>query len=180
MLAGFQNPGFLGGRGNVFSAYAIVTAPVIWSTAAQTGGPLLYNAVPASGKGVTAYLLAMGFAETTATSVAAALGIATGASTAPATTQAITASGNVRLNAGAPTPICSVYNYGTVSAAATNFIPVAQVSTAAVSALPPYSLVDLGGAIEVSPGYFASVAAGATLTTGVYQIGLIWLELPND
>ncbi len=180
MLAGFQNPGFLGGRGNVFSAYAIVTAPVIWSTAAQTGGPLLYNAVPASGKGVTAYLLAMSAAQTTATAVEAALGIATGVSTAPTTTQAITSSGNVRLNAGAPTPICAVYNYGTVSAAATNFIPIMSAAVT-LTAQPLSSIItDLGGAIEVSPGYFASVAAGATLTTGVYQIGLIWLELPND
>jgi hypothetical protein len=34
--------------------------------------------------------------------------------------------------------------------------------------------------VQVSPGNFASVAASATLTSAVMQIGLVWAEIPND
>jgi hypothetical protein len=38
----------------------------------------------------------------------------------------------------------------------------------------------LGGAIVVPPGYFVSVAADAIMTTGVIDVGLTWIEMPND
>ena len=172
-----------GGRANVFSAQAIVTAPVIWSTAAQTGGPLLYNNSAASAaKGVTAYLLGMSCVVTTASTVAGAVGITGGASTAPTSTQAITSVMNLRYSSGAPaSPQCNVYNYGTVSTAGIGFMPVYEVGTGALTVVDcDDNWVHLGGMIEVGYGNFAAVSASATLTTGVFTIGLVWAEVPND
>jgi hypothetical protein len=127
---------------------------------------------------VTAYLMAASWGLSTASGVAGAIGIAMGATSAPTTTQAITASGNLTLNG--PSPICSVYNYGTVSAAATNFLPLGHVHTGAITLdTDDDNTVHLGGVIAVPPGYFAAVSASATLTSAVLSIGLVWLEVPN-
>lgn len=182
MLSGYQIPPNTGGRGNVFVAQAIVTAPVIWTTAAGTGGPLLYNgSVSGTGRGVTAYLLALSYGLTTAATVAGAVGLTGGPTTAPTTTTAIDSSACLRLNAGSPTPLCSVYRVGTVSAAGTFFLPTGQVGTSALTAeIADDNFISLGGVVEVGPGYFASFAASATLSTAVLQVGLVWLEVPND
>lgn len=182
MLAGYQIPPNTGGRGNVFMAQAIVTAPVIWTTAAATGGPLLYNGSTAGGgKGVTAYLLSLSYGLTVASTVAGAVGLTGGPTTAPGSTTAIDSSTCLRLNSGSPTPQCSVYRVGTPSAAGTFFLPTGQVGTAALTAeITDDNFVQLGGVIEVGPGYFASFSASATLSTAVLQVGLVWLEVPND
>src|SRR5689334_17911176 len=75
-------------RGRLYHAHAIVTAPVIYTTAAGTGGPLLWNP-PTSTKLVVP--VAVGFGVTTVTTVAAALGLTgnTGQTSAPASTTAI-------------------------------------------------------------------------------------------
>ena len=177
MLLGFQP--LYGGRGSFFSANAIVTAPVIWSTAAGTGGPLLYNGSASGHSGVTAYLMAISYGLSVASAVAGAIGIATGATTAPTSTSAVTASGNLTLNG--PAPICSVYSVGTVSAAATNFLPTGHIHTGAITLdTDDDNFVHLGGVIAIPPGYFASVSTSETLTTAVISIGLVWLEVPND
>lgn len=182
MLAGYQLPPMASGRGNVFCAQAIVTAPVIWTTAAGTGGPLLYNgSVSGTGRGVTAYLLALSYGLTVASTVAGAVGLTGGPTTAPTGTTAIDSSACLRLTAGAPSPKCSVYRVGTPSAAGTFFLPTGQVGTSALTAeIMDDNFISLGGAIEVGPGYFASFAGSATLSTAVLQVGLVWLELPND
>src|SRR5260221_353311 len=59
-------------RGNLYHAFAIVTAPVIFSTAAGTGGPLIWN--PATSNRNVA-ILAVTCALTVVTTVAAALGL---------------------------------------------------------------------------------------------------------
>jgi hypothetical protein len=181
MLAGYQIPPNTGGRGNIFVAQAIVTAPVIWTTAAGTGGPLLYNGSTAGGgKGVTAYLLAVSYGLTVAATVAGAIGITGGPTTAPTSTTAVDSSGCLRLASGAPTPQCSVYRVGTVSAAGTFFLPTGQIGTAALTAeIADDNFIQLGGCVEVGPGYFAALAASATLTTAVLQAGIVWLEVPN-
>jgi hypothetical protein len=182
MLAGYLLPPNTGGRGNIFAAQAIVTAPVIWTTAAGTGGPLLYNGSTAGGgKGVTAYLLSVSYGLTVASTVAGALGLTGGPTTAPTSTTAIDSSACLRLSSGSPTPQCSVYRIGTPSAAGTFFLPTGQVGTAALTAeITDDNFIHLGGAMEVGPGFFAAVAASATLTTAVMQVGLVWLEVPND
>src|SRR3990167_8855156 len=58
-------------RGNLFQAHAIITAPVIYTTAAGTGGPLIWN----NSTDTNVVLLAATFGVTTVTTVAAALGI---------------------------------------------------------------------------------------------------------
>lgn len=178
MLLGI-NPLVLGGRGACFAATAIVTAPVIFTTAAGTGGPLLYNGTSATDHtGVTAYLLAVSYGLSVAATAAGSIGIAVGVTTAPTTTTAIDSSTN--LHVGGQASKCSVFRVGTVSAAATAFIPVGTIGT---GALTVYSnddnFVHLGGLIEIPPGAFASVSVSATLSTAVMQLCLIWMELPN-
>lgn len=185
MLQGFQLSPLAAGRGNVFAATAIVTAPGLWSTAAGTGGPLLYNgsgsALSGTGRGVTAYLLALSYGITTSSGAAGGLGLTGGPTTAPTTTTAIDSVTNLRLAAGSPSPQCSVYRIGTVSAAGTFFLPTGQVGTAALTAeVGDDNFIPLGGAIEVGPGYFVAFAGSAVLTSAVIQVGLVWLEVPKD
>lgn len=171
-------------QGKVFSALAIVTAPVIWSTAAGTGGPLLWNNTGPTAGGTTqrvkAVLLALGMGITTASGVAGALGItgAAGQTAAPGSTTAIDAVGN--LYVGGPLPLCNTFRVGTPSNAGTFFQPTHAVDTAALTTQAPLTLewTDLHGAIVVPPGSWASIAATATLTSGVFQIGLMWAEVP--
>jgi len=166
-----------GGLGNLFTAYAIVTAPVIWSTAAGTGGPLLWNS-PTSG--VNAYLLAVTFGLSVASTVAGAIGITgnNGQTVAPTATTAIDASGSGYVAGAAPA--CTLYRVGTPASPGSFFFPVGLVHTGAITVdTTDDNWVDLGGVFIVSPGKWAAVAASATLTSAVMQIGLIWAEVPT-
>lgn len=181
MLAGFQ-PYQWGGRGNVYAAFAAAQTPAVYTGTALTG-PILYNNSAASGgKGFTAYLLALSYGLTVATTVAGALGVAVGnqGTSAPGTNTAITLTGN--LNPAGQASACSVFNTATMANAPTAFMPTGHVQTGAITvATDDDNLVPLGGAIMVpAGGYYAAVAASATLTTGVLQIGLVWIEIPND
>lgn len=169
-------------KGQVFCATATVTAPVIYTTATGTGGPLLWNNTGQALGGtnrVMAVLLALGVGITTASGVAGAIGITGGVSTAPTTTTTIDGLQNLNLGISGGNQ-CNVYRKGTVSAAGTFFIPTHQVTTVALTSAPPLSMQwwDLGGLFVVPAGSFASVAASATLTSGVFNIGLIWAEVP--
>lgn len=160
-------------NGNVFSAYATVTAPVIYSTAAGTGGPLLWNNNPL----VNCVILGASFQCTTVTTVAASLGIATGTTTLPGTATAIDASGNLLVGGSAPT--ANTYRIGTVSVAASNFLPFGYLHTGALTVdTQGVGFVWLDGAVVVPYGKFASIAAGATASTTVMGATLIWAELP--
>jgi hypothetical protein len=179
MLAGLSPPPLLGGKGACFSAQALVTAMGLWSTAAGTGGPLLYNGTTPGHGSVTAYLMSVSFGLTTASVAAVTLGLTGGPTTAPTTTTAITSTGNLWLGGAASK--CTAYSIGTVSAAGTFFLPFGQVGTAALTAeISDDNFIHLGGSIVVPPGYFVSVAADAIMTTGVIDVGLTWLEMPND
>ncbi len=180
MLAGLSPPPLLGGRGAVFSANAVITAMGLYSTAAGTGGPLLYNGSAASSHaGVTAYLLSVSYGLSVASAAAGAIGITGGATTAPTTTTAITSKANLWI--GGASPICSVYNIGTTSAAGTFFLPLGHIHTGAITVdTDDDNFIHLGGAITIPPGYFVSVAADAVLTTSVIDVGITWLEMPND
>lgn len=169
-------------NGQLFCATATVTAPVIYTTAAGTGGPLLWNNTGSGAGGgnrVLAVLLSLGVGITTASGVAGAIGITGGTSTAPTTTTAIDGIDNLNL-ATAATPQCNLYRKGTVSTAGTFFMPTHQVTTVALTSAPPLSMMwfDLGGCFIVPPGSFASVSASATLTSGVFSVGLIFAEIP--
>jgi len=176
-LQNFQNAG----RGNIFCAYAIVTAPVVFSTAAGTGGPLLWNgssAAVGAGK-VNAFILAVSYGISVASTVAGAFGITgnTGQPSAPTSTTAIDQVGN--LNIGGQSPQCTAYRVGTVANAGNFFMPVGMVHTGALTVdTTDDNWVDLGGAVIVPPGAWCSPAGSATLSTAVCQIGLIWAEVP--
>ena len=162
--------------GNLFFAHAIVTASVIYSTAAGTGGPLLYNGL---GSGVVVQLLAAGFGVTTAATAAGAVGITggTGQTVVPTSTTAIDGSGNCFFG-GAVSKI-SAYRVGTVATAGAFLIPIGDVGTGALTVMDgKLQFVDLGGIITFGPGGWASLAASATLTTAVMTMGLLWAEIP--
>jgi hypothetical protein len=166
-------------RGNLFVAHAIVTAPVIYSTEAGTGGPLLWNGSNTTvGRQVKANLLAVGFGVTVVTTVAAALGITggDGQAAAPTSTTAIDSTANLLIGGAASR--CTSYRIGT-TVENKFFMPFAHVHTGALTVdTTGVQWIDLGGMITVEPGSFASIAASATATTLVASISLIWEEVP--
>lgn len=163
-------------RGNLFHAFAIVTAPVIFSTAAGTGGPLIWNPQN-SGKNVS--ILAVTCALTVVTTVAAALGLTgnTGQTSAPTATTAIDqrSSGLIGGQASVATP----YRVGTPTNAGNFFFPLLQLHTGALT-VDNLGLgwIDVGGAIVCPPGAWVSLAASATATTTVAQLGMMYAEIP--
>jgi hypothetical protein len=163
-------------RGNLFSAHAINTAMVIYTTAAGTGGPLIWNG--SNNKVVS--VLAAGFGiATTASGVAGAVGIATGIGqlSAPSSTTAIDSSGNMYV--GGAVSQATPYRVGTTTNAASRFIPFVQVSTGAVSiADTTINWFWFDGAVLAPPNTFVTLAASATLTSAVSNSFIIWEELP--
>lgn len=161
-------------NGQVFGALAqTVTAPVIWSTAAGGGAPLVYNGT--SDKNVV--LLAMGVGTLLASTVAGSLGIAMGLTTAPSSTTAADARWNCL--AGGAASAATPYRLGTVSAAATSFTPIIRASTTALTTEVGLSFVELKGMFVIPPGGFAQIAGSATLTTLQMHGALIWMEVPR-
>jgi hypothetical protein len=162
--------------GRVFSAYATLTAPVIYTTAAGTGGPLLHN--PANNTN-DAHLLAIGFSTSVVTTVAGGMGITgnSGQTANPTATTAIDAKFNHLI--GGANPTCNVYRVGTPTNAGASLVPFAQFHTGALTVDNTGLLwVDLGGLYVVPPGSWASPAATATLTTLQTQVALVWAEIP--
>ena len=166
-------------RGQLFSAYAIVTAPVIYTTAAGTGGPLLWNNSTAANAPVNAVILAVTCAISVVSTVAAALGLTgnNGQTAAPTSTTAIDASGNTFV--GGPAPLCNVYRVGTPTNAGNFFFPLADLHTGALTVDNlGLAYIDLAGSFVVPPGAWISLAASATATTTVSRLGLLWAEVP--
>ena len=161
-------------RGNLFMAQAIVTAPVVWTTEAGTGGPLLWN----GSSTVNANLIAVGVGCSVVTTVAASLGITGGISqtAAPTTTTAIDSTTNLRI--GGAGSACTTYRVGT-TVANTFFMPFMDLHTGALTVDTANMVwVRLDGMITVPPNCQASVAASATATTWVGNICLVWEEVP--
>lgn len=162
-------------RGNMFMARAVVTAPVIFSTAAGTGGPLLWN----GSSSVVANILAIGYGVTVVTTVAAALGLTgnTGQTVAPTATTAIDSVANMYL--GGAGPACSTFRVGTPTAAGGWFMPFSDLHTGALTVdTGGVHWIELNGRVVVPPNSWVSVAASATATTTVAQISMLWEEIP--
>lgn len=162
-------------EGRVFGAHAIVTAPVIYTTAAGTGGPLIWNG--SQDKNVV--LLKAGFGVTVVTTVAAALGITgnSGQTAAPGSTTAIDSRWNAKIG-GSPSA-ATPYKIGTPSVAGGFFMPFANLHTGALTVDNVGSVwVDLDGLIIVPPNCWCSIAASATASTTVMSATLIWAEVP--
>jgi hypothetical protein len=162
-------------RGNLFSAHAIVTAMVINSTAAGTGGPLIWNG--SSNKVVS--VLAVGAVITTASAVAGTVSVGTGTGQvlAPTTTTAIDSTGNCYT--GGPSSQATAYRIGTVTNVVSRQIPFIQISTA-TTALPDTTInwMWLDGAVLAPPTTYVTLTASATLTSAVINSFIIWEELP--
>lgn len=162
--------------GKVFYTSAIITAPVLFSTAAQLG-PMLWNK---PGSGLDAHILAIGVGQpTVASTVAGALGWASGVQpTAPTTPTAILT--NNAYAGGGASQMAAVNSGGTVIVLpAPLFLPLTGVNTGAITTQAvSSSFVDVGGGLIVGPGNVGYVCASATLTSGVFTIGLLWAELP--
>lgn len=162
-------------NGNLFLAHAIVTAPVIYSTAAGTGGPLLWNGSTT----VNAVLLAVGIGVTTVSTAAAALGITgnTGQVAAPGSTTAIDTRANCKI--GGAASLCTPYRIGTPTNAGGFFLPFGHLHTGALTVdNTGICWFDLGGAIVVPPNAWASIATSATASTTVASISLLYEEVP--
>jgi hypothetical protein len=162
-------------RKNIFVAQAIVTTPVIYTTAAGTGGPLLWN----GSANINCVLLKVGWAQTVTTAVAGALGITggTGQTSAPTATTAIDGTRNTFL--GGPASNATAYRIGTPTNPGNFLFPFAQIGTGATTVdVAQMTWIDLEGSIIVPPNAWAAISASATLTSAVFQIGLMWEEVP--
>lgn len=165
--------------GKVFYTSAIITAPVIFSTAAQLG-PMIWNK---PGSGVDAHILAVCCSEpSTATTVGGAIGLAMNStqSTAPTTATSI-----VAVNAysgGGTSQMAGVFSTATVLVTnpAPIFLPLIGVAGAAITVgnTITAAVADVEGLAICGPGTVAYVCASGTLSSGVMTIGLVWAELP--
>jgi hypothetical protein len=162
-------------RGNLFIAHAIVTAPVIYTTAAGTGGPLIWN----NSTSTNVVLLAASIGVTTVTTVAAALGITGNSAQTAAPTSTTAIDSNKNLKIGGVAPLSTAYRVGTPASAGNFFMPFGKLSTGALTVdNTGIAWVDLGGCVVCPPNCWVSVAASATASTTVAQIGLIYAEVP--
>jgi hypothetical protein len=165
--------------GKVFSAYALVTAPVIFSTAAGIGGPLIWNR---PGSNIDAHILAVSFGGlSTATSVAGALGLTGngGQAVAPTATTVIDGLQN-NLVGGPSTQMGGVFRIGTPSNPGAGLMPLIALGTGAITAVEiEPSWVDVGGGFIIPPGSWGSLAGNLTLIAGVLALGMMWAELPS-
>jgi len=162
-------------KGNLFVAYATLTAPVIYTTAAGTGGPLIWN----GSANYNVSLLAVGMSVSVVTTVAGGLGITgnIGQTSAPTSTTAI--DGNKNTLIGGRAPASTAYRVGTVVNAGNFLMPLAQAHTGALTVdTSGFSWEDIGGMVIIPPNAWASIAATATLTTLQVQVGLLYEEIP--
>lgn len=162
-------------RGNCFQAHAIITAPVIYTTAAGTGGPLIWNNTTTH----NCVILAASFGHAVVATVAASLGITgnSGQTAAPGSTTAVDSNRNLLIGGAATRMTC--YRLGTPSSAGNFFIPLAQLHTGALTVdTSGVAWIDLGGLIVVPPTGWVSWAASATASTTVANLGFIYAEVP--
>jgi hypothetical protein len=163
--------------GLIQQAHAIVTAPVIYTTAAGTGGPVLHNRTANK----VAVLLKVGIGLSVVTTVAASLGL-TGrgdqGDTVMTSTTAIDSQVNMYL--GGAVSAMSLYRVATPAAAGAFFMPLADLHTGALTVDNlGMGWFDIEGLVLVPPGAWIALAASATATTAVIQAGFIWAEVPH-
>ena len=74
-----------------------------------------------------------------------------------------------------------VFSTATILVAPTNVpFPLIAVNTGAITTgALTQCFVDVGGMFIVAPSSIGYVCGNATLTAGVFTIGLIWAELPS-
>ena len=165
--------------GKVFVAFASVTAPVAFGTAAGMGGPLLWNNTGQAAGGVTrvmAVILGVAVGWTTAPAATGALGITWGSGQTAAPTSPTAIDGVANVLTSGPAPLCNSYRVGTVANAGTTILLTHSVSTAANPSQDIFQPLD--GLVQVPPGSWASVAGAAAIASLVAKISLVWAEIP--
>ena len=162
----------------VFYTTAIITAPVIYTSASQIS-PVLWNK-PASG--IDAYLLGFSVGSpTTASGVAGSWGwIQNVQATQPTATITNLPVQNAYAGGG-PSQLAGVMTTtGAVGILPTPiFVPLIGVNTGAITTqVIGGGYVDVGGMFIIGPGNMGCATVSATLTSGVFTVGLLWAELP--
>lgn len=170
---------YLARSGKIFSTFNTsgASTPIAYTSTAGIGAGMLWNP---PNSGVNLHILGVSVVITTATSVPCTLGIggAGGQTSAPSSPTAATLPGASTL-VGGPSPAGQATKLGTVVDAAAFFLPLFAIgSTNAVTNEVATAYVDIGGAVVVPPGCWAGIIASAVPTSGVFQTGLIWAELP--
>ena len=164
--------------GQVFTANAVVTAPVAYSTAAGIGGPLLWNNTGPSAGGngaVVALILGLSVAWTTAPAATGELGITWGSGQTSAPTSTTAIDGVACTLPGFSGPDCNVYRVGTVANAGSTILVTHSISTAGTPSQSVF--VPLDGLVQVPPGCWAAVAGAAAIASLVARISLVWAEV---
>lgn len=161
--------------GRVFYASAIITAPVIFSTAAQLG-PMVWNR---PGSGLDAHILAVSVGSpTTASTVAGAISYASQTQPTQPSTGTVLVPVNAYAGGGASQMVA--LSTATILVLPANLpFPLVAVNTGAITTgALTNNYIDVGGAFIVGPGNVGYICGNATLTAGVFTIGVLWAELP--
>ena len=163
--------------GKVYHASAIITTPVIFTTADQLG-PILWNR---PGSKIDAHILAVTVGGPTVTSTGAIAGAIGWVQNVQPTEPFLTSDATVAGTALIPTNVSSgggPSQLGAVMAgAAAAPITVSILPTPIF--LPLAGFTDVGGLVVVTPGCAGYVCASATMSSGVFTLGVVWAELPN-
>lgn len=162
--------------GQVFAAYAIGSTSLPAYTATALG-PIIWNGNTQNPQ-LKAVILGISIAVTTASGAAVSVGLVGGNQqpSAPTSTTAITKVASTYLNGSQPA--CSAYKAGTVAAAGNVYVPLFSLDTAALTAQPAGDIwIPIDGLFVVPQGSWIAVAASATATTSVLDIGIVWAEV---
>jgi hypothetical protein len=170
----------------VFYTSAIITSPVLFSTAGQLG-PIIWNK---PGSGLDAHILGVFVGQPTATSVVSgAIGYAS-AVQATQPTLGGTSGPIVAVNAyagGGPSQMAAILAGSTGNAITVNVLPApiflplvgfTGIATVTTVLSTPNTGVDVAGSLIIGPGNVGYLTASATLTSAAMTIGVIWAELP--
>lgn len=162
-------------RREAYIAYAKdVTALPAYT--AKALGPILWNGAGNVSRNKV-ILLGVSIAVTTASAAAVAVGVVTGTGqpNAPITTTAATLMSSSYGDGSQPG--ATFYNAGTVVNAPNTFLPVFTLDTAALTVQTSANMfVPLDGLFVIPPGSYIALAASATATTSVLQVGFVWAE----
>jgi len=162
-------------RQNLFAAQAINTAPVIYTTAAGTGGPLIWNGSTSKNVNIIGASISISVVSTVAGSVGLTGNV--GQVSAPGSTTAIDSVRNLYL--GGSAPAATAYRVGTPTNAGDFFIPLFEISTGALTVSFGFpNFIDVNGILTIPPGSWCALAGSATLTTLQARMSLVWEEIP--
>jgi hypothetical protein len=159
---------------SVYSAFfsGVTSLPAYSATAL---GPIVYNGATQNPQ-LKTIIIGISIAVTTASAAAVSVGLAWGKSVP------ITATTHPTLvtctYANGKQPACNAYISGTVSLAPLGYLPLVNLDTTALTAQPLENMwIALDGGIVIPQGSFVALAAGATATTSVLDVGIMWAEV---